>query len=140
MVGLIVFGGSLLFASPNIAWYWLPFALLVVAGAAWVFGDRESASQTRSSESNPGTSADKEQALGTLKQQYAVGEIDDAEFENRLETLLENDSIADVENRIDVDSETASEAERAEAEPTKRSPHHRQSAIAVGSTITDDTE
>ncbi|MFC6765694.1 SHOCT domain-containing protein [Natrinema soli] len=65
-------------------------------------------------------------ALDTLKRQYAVGEIDDTEFERRLETLLENDSIADVENRIDVDSETASEAARAEEEPTKRSPHHHQ--------------
>ncbi|WP_433629252.1 SHOCT domain-containing protein [Halomicrococcus sp. NG-SE-24] len=125
LVGLVVFGGGLLVASPTIAWYWLPLMLLLVAGVAWVLTDRESESQTGNHRSNPDASTDKEAALDTLKQQYAVGEIGDAEFERRLETLLENETIADVETRADAESEAANETERAEQEPRKQTPHHR---------------
>jgi len=125
IVGLILFGGGLLVASPTIAWYWLPPTLLLVAGVAWVLTDRESESQTENYGSNPDASIDREAALDTLKQQYAVGEIGDAEFERRLETLLENETIADVETRVDADSEAVNETERAEQEPEKQTSHHR---------------
>ncbi|UPV76943.1 SHOCT domain-containing protein (plasmid) [Halorussus limi] len=99
---------------------------------AWVFVDRKLLSQTRSYGSNSGATANKQKALDTLKQQYAVGEIDEAEFERRLETLLENESIADVENRTDVNSDTASETQPIEEGTTKQGPHHRQTCHRRG--------
>ncbi|WP_137285861.1 SHOCT domain-containing protein [Halorussus salinisoli] len=132
IVGLIVFSGGLLVASPTIAWYWLPLTLLLVAGVAWFLTDRESESQTGNYESNPDASTDREAALDTLKQQYAVGEIGDAEFERRLETLLENETIADVETRVDADSEAANETEHAEQESRKQTPHHRHKCYRRG--------
>lgn len=126
IVGLIVFSGGLLVASPTIAWYWLPLTLLLVAGVAWVLKGQESESQTRKYGSNPDASTDREAALDTLNQQYAAGEIGDAEFERRLETLLENETIADVESRVDAGFEAANETGRAEQEPRNQTPHHRQ--------------
>lgn len=126
IVGLVVVSGGLLLASSNASWYWLPLALLTVGGMAWVLVDRESESQTGGYRSNSNTAADREAALDALKQQYAVGEIDDVEFERRLETLLENETIADVENRIDTDSEAANEPKQGNRKTTEQAPHHRQ--------------
>jgi uncharacterized membrane protein len=44
---------------------------------------------------------DREDALETLKERYARGEIDEAEFEARLERLVENESVADVQARVE---------------------------------------
>ncbi|MDF9748137.1 SHOCT domain-containing protein [Natrinema salsiterrestre] len=126
VVGLLTLGGGLAAAGSNSAWFWLLPAFVVGAGAVWALADSESNDPSEAYGDTSSGSTDESVALDTLKRQYAVGEIDDTEFERRLEILLENDSIADVEKRIDVDSETASEAERTEEESTKRSPHHRQ--------------
>jgi uncharacterized membrane protein len=40
-------------------------------------------------------------ALEELKRRYARGEIDEAEFERRTAMLVENESIADVRDRVD---------------------------------------
>ena len=40
-------------------------------------------------------------ALETLRERYASGEIDDAAFERQLERLLENETIEDVEERVE---------------------------------------
>lgn len=40
-------------------------------------------------------------ALATLQNRYASGEIDDAEFERQLERLLENETVEDVEQRVE---------------------------------------
>ncbi|WP_254533350.1 SHOCT domain-containing protein [Natrinema gelatinilyticum] len=93
---------------------------------AWALIGHESENRTEGYRSSSDTSVDREAALDTLKQQYAVGEIDDAEFERRLETLLENETIADVENRSDVDAEPANEAQRVEQGTMKQTPRHRQ--------------
>jgi len=42
-------------------------------------------------------------ALEELKRRYARGEIDEAEFERRTALLLENESIDDVQSRVDRD-------------------------------------
>jgi len=55
-----------------------------------------------------------ESALETLKERYARGEIDEAEFEHRLERLVENEDVEDVERRLaeDDDPEFDYELER----------------------------
>jgi len=42
-----------------------------------------------------------EAALEALKRRYARGEIDEAEFERRTATLLENESVDDARERIE---------------------------------------
>ncbi|WP_458186565.1 hypothetical protein [Haladaptatus sp. NG-WS-4] len=59
-----------------------------------------------------------------LKQQYAVGDIDDVEFERRLETLLESETVDDVENRLDINSVSTNEDERVPAPVKRKSPRH----------------
>jgi hypothetical protein len=44
-----------------------------------------------------------ETALETLKRRYAEGEIGEAEFEHRLERLVENEDVEDVRRRFEDD-------------------------------------
>lgn len=65
-------------------------------------------------------SADEEQAaLDRLRDRYARGEIDELEFERRLERLLETETVEDAAARgsRDVDPDRAPGAERGEASP-----------------------
>ena len=42
-----------------------------------------------------------EEALATLRRRYAAGEIDEVEFEHRVERLLETESVADAREYVD---------------------------------------
>jgi uncharacterized membrane protein len=66
------------------------------------FGGRERASDSEAVE-------DDEAALKALKERYARGEIDEAEFEHRTALLLENESIDDVRDRVDREPARASD-------------------------------
>lgn len=44
------------------------------------------------------TNSDRENALADLRERYARGEIDDQEFERRVERLLETESVASAES------------------------------------------
>ncbi|WP_265109754.1 SHOCT domain-containing protein [Halosolutus halophilus] len=124
IVGLLTLGVGLVAAGTVIPWYWLLPAFIGGVGAMWILG--EGGSTPRSGDSSDGldASTDGEAALATLKQQYAVGKIDDAEFERRLETLMENETIADVERRRDVEAEVTDEIERA-PDPARENPPNR---------------
>jgi uncharacterized membrane protein len=95
LVLTVAFG--LLFAG--IPWFWVAFpvgfgGLLPMAmGLAKLYERR----QTNRRDSDPvGESTTAEQdALETLRNRYARGEIDDEEFEQRLAALLETESVDD---------------------------------------------
>lgn len=72
----------------NVSWFWIAFpigfgGLLPAAiGLTRLYRDAEPTDHRTSEEA----------ALETLRQRYARGEIDEAAFERRLETLLETES------------------------------------------------
>lgn len=134
LVGALVFVGALVAARSGVAWYWPLAALAVAAGSVWVLTNWRSENPSRTSDRAAGSTTDPEAVLETLKEQYAVGEIDEGEFERRLETLLENETVADVEDRLHVDREPTAatesgthESERAVGESGRESsPSARQ--------------
>ena len=94
-------------------WWWLPALLVgyfvVVPLVALLFGDEEdrrewwedeeseaaeSSGADSSSSNEPPTNRD---ALETLRDRYARGELTDAQFEHKLERLLETETLEDVE-------------------------------------------
>jgi len=101
----VAFG--LMFAG--VPWFWVAFpvgfgGLLPMAlGAARLYRRR------RESDSRP-TSED-DDALATLRQRYARGDITDGEFERQVERLLETEDSATARERVD--------RERARADPER---------------------
>ncbi|WP_253737789.1 SHOCT domain-containing protein [Halohasta salina] len=82
----------------GVPWFWVVFpvgfgGLLPVAlGVTKWYEQRQTDHRTPASES---TTTAEEEALETLRNRYARGEIDEAEFEQRLEALLETESVDD---------------------------------------------
>lgn len=105
ILGLITVGAALVAVESAIPWTWLLPTVLVGAGAVWLPSERDGDAGRVDA-----GSSEESAALETLKQQYAVGEIGEAEFERRVETLLETGSAADVANRIDAEPEPATDA------------------------------
>ena len=84
----------------GVSWFWVVFpvgfaGLLPVAmGVTKWYERRQADPRTPTSES---TTTAEEEALETLRNRYARGEIDEAEFERRVEVLLETESVDDAE-------------------------------------------
>jgi hypothetical protein len=80
-------------------YFWVAFPVgfgglmpMAIGLARWF----ESREETRSrSEATPRREDDTDAALADLRERYARGELDDEEFEARVERLLETESIAD---------------------------------------------
>lgn len=84
-------------------WFWMVWVIgfaVVVPLLAILFGDEEENEQTQVHEVRPSTS-ETDDALAVLRERYARGEINDAEFEQQLERLLESESIEHVEARLE---------------------------------------
>ncbi|MEY7850432.1 SHOCT domain-containing protein [Natrarchaeobius sp. A-rgal3] len=98
---------------------------LIVAIFAFVFGGEifgRLAAAVVGATDESATDADEESddedpndALERLRARYADGELSDAEFERRLEILLETETVADVERYL-ANGDQESEAERANAD------------------------
>jgi len=69
----------------------------LVAGLARWYESRESSSSRREDRSRQERS-DTDAALADLRERYARGELDDEEFEARVERLLETESISDAKS------------------------------------------
>lgn len=92
----IVLGVVLLAAGHSWAWVVFVVGFVAVLPAAQYLA---SWYETRSGESRSGEpidmESDEQAALAALRDRYARGEIDEAEFERRVERLLETESVAD---------------------------------------------
>lgn len=60
--------------------------------------------------------ADTEEALETLKRRYAAGELDEIEFERKLEMLFETETVDDAERRVETQSVSTEQRPREESE------------------------
>lgn len=69
-------------------------------------------------------SADTEEALETLKRRFAAGELDEIEFERKLEMLFETETVDDAERRVETQSISAEQRpqEESESRDEERSP------------------
>jgi len=111
LASLVLVGGIAAVAVTGDA-YWVVVAAPVGAGALWLSsGDSGLSSADSDSEDD---------AMETLKQQYATGEIDELEFERRLETLIETES-ADAGFDSGGSSDTTQPASTAQAGETTAS-------------------
>ncbi|MCU4719352.1 SHOCT domain-containing protein [Halapricum hydrolyticum] len=83
-LALLALVGGLAAVTATSSVFWVFVAGLVGVGVLWLLSGRSAPLTT-----DHDTASDAEDAVETLKQQYATGEIDEMEFERRLERLLE---------------------------------------------------
>lgn len=108
MVVFGVLGAGFVALFLGVEWFWtiwvLGFAVLLPMVAVLsdhygpFLGGSRDRNRSRTREVEDGRS-EEETALEALKRRYAEGEIDEAEFERRLERLVENETVEDVERR-----------------------------------------
>jgi len=91
--------------------WWLPFMLFgyiaLIPIVAILFGEdeeeaagrQEHTEETTAGRQQDGADTSTEDALGTLRDRYARGELTDEQFERKLERLLETETLEDVEDR-----------------------------------------
>jgi uncharacterized membrane protein len=89
--------------------WWLAFMLfgyvVLVPVTALLFGDREDVrewwdDETEAPEASaPAGDGTEDDALATLRDRYARGELTDEQFEHKLERLLETETLEEVEER-----------------------------------------
>ncbi|MDR5655636.1 SHOCT domain-containing protein [Halodesulfurarchaeum sp. HSR-GB] len=101
-----------------------PILALVVAAVLVAFTASGSLSIGEDSTSQ---STGKATSLEALKQRYVAGEIDDVEFERKLETLFENETVSDVERSLQRETDSTgdpeSSPETVEPEPRVEDTH-----------------
>ncbi len=126
----MVLGGGVVALASGANISWLLVVSLVIASATLLSLSRRSNGENTGSHWRDNEASTKEDALDVLKQQYATGEIDDEEFERRVETLLKNETVADAETRLDVDHDATTEARSGKRNsnqqnaPRRHKPHH----------------
>lgn len=143
VVGGVLVGAALLTGIAGIGGLWLPAALVVAAALAWVGSNPVAGRGGRSGGSSAGATSGGE-ALETLKEQYAAGEIDEAEFERRVETLLETEPVEDVDGSVtggarpatdggsSANPDRAEGVPRGEERPPARGPGHSRKGCRHG--------
>ncbi|WP_158853543.1 SHOCT domain-containing protein [Halorhabdus sp. CUG00001] len=94
--------------------WWLPFMLvgyvMIVPIVALLFGDEEDIEEwwddeTITEPEHTQNQETDEQALETLRDRYARGELTDDQFERKVQRLLETESLEDLEDRQDSERE-----------------------------------
>ena len=109
--------------------WWLGFMLfgyvVIVPLVAILFGDEEDVEEwwdeddvTTDRDREPASNGDRNDALATLRERYARGELTDEQFERKVERLLQTETLEDVEDRASRSSSTVG----ANADDTAREP------------------
>ena len=111
IVSMLVTGIFLAALFTGQSW-WLPFMLVgyivVVPITAILFGDEDDIKEWVEDEdrsaSDRKTESDRQDALETLRDRYARGELTDEQFERKVEQLLETETLEDIEDRHSTES------------------------------------
>ncbi|PSP49882.1 hypothetical protein BRC60_05910 [Halobacteriales archaeon QH_1_68_42] len=99
VTGAVISLGVFLFVA-DWSLFWLVFVIgfVAVLPAATKLAEWYESRSTDVNETEPEDDDEQASALATLRDRYASGEIDEAEFERRVERLLETESVADAED------------------------------------------
>jgi len=95
VASLLVLGLGLLGLFAGFEWFWLVFVIgfaVVVPLVDTLFGEDEAADETPDRSAPDAASGSKQDALDTLRDRYARGDLSDAEFERKVERLLETET------------------------------------------------
>ena len=95
----------------GIEWFWMIFVFGFAVVVPLLAILLETGEETESTD-EPSGQPDEQDALETLRDRYARGELDDCEFERKVEKLVENESIEQIEARVEKE-EVERERERA---------------------------
>lgn len=99
VVGLVLLVGfALMFLGYPFFWVVFPVGFAGLLPAA--IGLTKLYERRRERESGEAEPSETESALETLRQRYATGEIDEAEFERRVDALLGTETVADAESYV----------------------------------------
>lgn len=98
VTGAVISLGVFLFVA-DWSLFWLVFVIgfVAVLPAATKLAEWYESRSTDVDETEPEDDDEQASALATLRDRYASGEIDEAEFERRVERLLETESVEDAE-------------------------------------------
>jgi uncharacterized membrane protein len=94
VASLLVLGLGLLGLFAGFEWFWLVFVIgfaVVVPLVDTLFGEEEAADETDRPAPDAAPTS-KQDALDTLRDRYARGDLSDAEFELKVERLLETET------------------------------------------------
>ncbi|WP_276271097.1 SHOCT domain-containing protein [Haloarcula litorea] len=115
---VVGFGVAAVLLALNVSYWWVGFILigglvpLFQGVAKWYEADAERSAQ-RTPATTDGTPDDQQDALDELRARYARGELTEAEFERRLERLLETETVADARDAVRRSRDDESEREPA---------------------------
>ena len=106
LTALLVLGAGLLALFAGIEWFWMVFALgfaVLVPIVKIVSEGLDDGTDTGRTTADEATSEpdSKQDALDALRARYTRGELSDAEFERKVETLLETETPESARRRID---------------------------------------
>ncbi len=93
------------------SWFWVVWVAGFVSLVPITAILSEAIGEADSEEASP---ADEAGALEVLRERYAAGEIDDAEFERRLDALLGTETVEEARDRVEHDR-----SERGRADPER---------------------
>lgn len=89
----------------GVPWFWIAFpigfagVLPAVMGLVKLYERRRHRQTAPGSRRSEASASDAKDALETLRERYARGELTDEQFERRLDRLLETETLEDVERR-----------------------------------------
>ncbi|MFB6360564.1 MAG: SHOCT domain-containing protein [Halobacteriales archaeon] len=93
------------------SWFWVVWVAGFVSLVPITAILSEAIGEADTDEASP---ADEAEALEVLRERYAAGEIDDAEFERRLDALLGTETVEEARDRVD-----DGRSERGSADPER---------------------